>query len=67
MATDTQGTPWWICSGCGFTNRPRHVANSLGLLPAGHQLFELEWRVSHCEQCGRERSIEDPDYQPTGR
>ena len=58
-------SPWWLCASCGFRNQPRHVANSLGSLPPGHQIFDPEWRHSHCEQCGQEyRDDIDQEYQP---
>ena len=57
-------TPWWVCSGCGYRNKPRPVLNSLGTLPQDHKLHDPEWRHSHCEQCGRERDDTDAEYQP---
>ena len=57
-------TPWWVCDGCGFYNKPRVVPNSLGTLPSGHDLFKREWREAHCEQCGAERSLDAPEYTP---
>jgi ribosomal protein L37E len=60
-----KNSPWWYCSGCGFANRPRHVANSLNLIPNNHELYDPEWRHSHCEQCGREYdSSVDKEYEP---
>jgi len=47
--------PRWDCPECGFENKPRPVTNSLNVLPADHQLFDPEWRRTHCEQCGAER------------
>jgi len=60
-----KGSPWWVCSECGFRNTPRPVTNSLGTVPQGHPLFDAEWRHSHCEQCGHERDDAlDPSYDP---
>jgi hypothetical protein len=57
--------PWWICSSCGFRNRPRHVANSLGLVGGEHPLHDPEWRHSHCEQCGKAEDDTDVTYTPS--
>ena len=57
-------SPWWYCEACGFPNKPRVVPNSMGLLPADHNLFDRKWREAHCEQCGAERTELSPEYQP---
>jgi hypothetical protein len=54
-------TAWFYCGACGFKNRPRHLANSLGTHPnpsVGHDFTK-------CEQCGADQGHPDAhDYVP---
>jgi hypothetical protein len=56
---------WWYCLRCGFANHPRANAAPV-YVQAADGRFDVVSGDSKCEQCGKVRTADDVDYQPTG-